>query len=114
MDRPQNLLAAGWCRPSLRPVYAAARQASLLLPAQQRIHRRYYGPRQQRLAVETASVQYDAQVQSPPQLIASTLFADGAAAFIVGREGAWRFEAAGMSLVPDSRDLLRMSPDTEC
>ncbi|MBP6902221.1 MAG: hypothetical protein KBC73_19180 [Burkholderiaceae bacterium] len=65
------------------------------------------------VAVETASVQYDPQVQSPSQLIASSLFADGAAAFVVGREGAWQFEAAGMSLVPDSRDLLRMSPDVE-
>lgn len=65
------------------------------------------------VAVETASVQYDSRVTSPSQLVASALFADGAAAFVVGREGPWRFDSAGMSLVPGSRELLRMSPDTE-
>lgn len=65
------------------------------------------------VAVETASVQYDPSATDPSSLVASALFGDGGAAFIVSREGSWRFEATGMSLVPNSRDMLRMSPDTQ-
>jgi predicted naringenin-chalcone synthase len=45
--------------------------------------------------------------------VASILFADGAAAFILAPEGDWAFTGAGMSLVPGTEDMLRMAPDTE-
>ncbi len=64
------------------------------------------------VAVETASTQYDCKVTEVSHLVASVLFADGAAAFVVARDGIWKFEAAGTSLVPGSRPMLRMSPDT--
>ncbi|MDE2039829.1 MAG: hypothetical protein KGO96_08605 [Elusimicrobia bacterium] len=63
------------------------------------------------VAVETASIQYDCRVTDIGHLIASVLFADGAGAFVLAPEGEWRFERAGMSLVPGSRDMLRMAPD---
>lgn len=65
------------------------------------------------VAVETASIQYDPIATDISTLVASALFADGAAAFILAREGDWVFEATGMSLVPGSQAMLRMSPDTE-
>jgi predicted naringenin-chalcone synthase len=65
------------------------------------------------VAVEVASLQYDAVVDDMSTLVASVLFADGAGAFVVAPEGPWRFERAGMSLVPDTRPMLRMAPDTE-
>jgi predicted naringenin-chalcone synthase len=64
------------------------------------------------VAVETASSQYDAVVQDVSHLVATVLFADGAAAFIVAPEGIWKLDRAGMTLVPDSRHMLRMTPDT--
>jgi predicted naringenin-chalcone synthase len=64
------------------------------------------------VAVETATCQYDPVVDDVSHLVATALFADGAAAFVVAPEGTWRFERAGMSLVPDTRAMLRMSPDT--
>ena len=65
------------------------------------------------VAVEVASLQYDAVVDDMSTLISSVLFADGAAAFVVAPTGRWRFERAGMSLVPDTRAMLRMAPDAE-
>jgi len=65
------------------------------------------------VAVETASVQYDPVATDMSSLIASSLFADGAGAFILAPEGPWAYRASGMSLVPDSQDALRMSPDLE-
>ena len=65
------------------------------------------------VAVETASVQYDPQATDISSLIASSLFADGAAAFILAPEGEWVYKASGMSLVPDTADKQRMSPDLE-
>lgn len=65
------------------------------------------------VAVEVASLQYDAVVDDMSTLVSSVLFADGAGAFIVAPTGTWRFERAGMSLVPDTRSMLRMAPDTE-
>lgn len=64
------------------------------------------------VAVETASTQYDCTVTEVSHLVASALFADGAAAFIVAPEGTWKMELAGMSLVPGSGAMLRMAPDT--
>jgi predicted naringenin-chalcone synthase len=65
------------------------------------------------VAVETASVQYDPAATDISSLIASSLFADGAAAFILAPEGEWISKATGMSLVPDTEDWLMMSPDLE-
>lgn len=65
------------------------------------------------VAVETASIQYDPLVTDLSTLVASVLFADGAAAFILAPEGDWAFEATGMSLVPGTCEMLRMSPDTQ-
>jgi predicted naringenin-chalcone synthase len=65
------------------------------------------------VAVETASVQYDPLATDVSSLIASSLFADGAAAFIIAPEGEWVYRASGMSLVPDTQDHLRMTPDLE-
>jgi predicted naringenin-chalcone synthase len=65
------------------------------------------------VAVETASVQYDPMATDISSLIASSLFADGAAAFILAPEGEWVYKTSGMSLVPDTQDMLQMSPDLE-
>src|SRR4051794_30850714 len=65
------------------------------------------------VAVETASVQYDPLATDVSSLIASSLFADGAAAFIIAPEGEWVYRASGMSLVPGTADWLMMSPDLE-
>ena len=65
------------------------------------------------VAVETASVQYDPMATDISSLIATSLFADGAAAFILAPEGEWVYKASGMSLVPDTADWLLMSPDLE-
>jgi predicted naringenin-chalcone synthase len=65
------------------------------------------------VAVETASVQYDPHATDMSSLIASSLFADGAAAFILAPEGEWVYRASGMSLVPGTADKLKMSPDLE-
>jgi predicted naringenin-chalcone synthase len=65
------------------------------------------------VAVETASIQYDPIATDISSLVASILFADGAAAFILAPEGDWVFEATGMSLVPETQTMLRMAPDTE-
>lgn len=65
------------------------------------------------VAVETASIQYDPLATDVSSIVASILFADGAAAFILAPEGDWAYEASGMSLVPDTQTMLRMSPDTE-
>ncbi|MFA5912133.1 MAG: hypothetical protein WC830_01105 [Burkholderiales bacterium] len=64
------------------------------------------------VAVETASIQYDPLVTDMSSIVASILFADGAAAFILAPEGEWSYEASGMSLVPDTHEMLRMAPDT--
>jgi chalcone synthase/acridone synthase len=65
------------------------------------------------VAVETTSVQYDPSATDVSALVASVLFADGAAAFIIAPEGEWAYEATGMSLVPGTENMLRMSPDRE-
>ena len=64
------------------------------------------------VAVETASIQYDPLATDVSTIVASVLFADGAAAFILAPEGDWAFEATGMSIVPDTQTMLSMSPDT--
>lgn len=64
-------------------------------------------------AVETATLQYDPHVTDVSHLVATSLFADGAAAVVLAPDGPWRFENAGMSLVPGTRELLRMQPDLD-
>ncbi|WP_338849748.1 hypothetical protein V8J88_11875 [Massilia sp. W12] len=66
------------------------------------------------VAVELASVQYNITETDMSSLVSSALFSDGAGAVVIGSgPGRWRFEQAGMSLVPDSRHLLGLTPDYE-
>jgi predicted naringenin-chalcone synthase len=65
------------------------------------------------VAVETPSIHYDPTVTEISGIVSHVLFGDGAAAFILAPEGAWAFEAMGMSLVPETSEMLRMAPDTE-
>ncbi|MGE0708946.1 MAG: hypothetical protein AB7N76_23695 [Planctomycetota bacterium] len=62
------------------------------------------------VAGESASTHYNPVDTDVSTLVASALFSDGAAAFVLAPEGRWRFEAAGMSLVPDSRHMLTFAP----
>jgi predicted naringenin-chalcone synthase len=62
-------------------------------------------------AVETPSIQYDPTATDVSSLVASILFGDGAAAFIIAPEGEWIWEASGMSLVPGTEEMLSMGPD---
>ena len=62
------------------------------------------------VGVEVASLQSDEAAQDPQSLVAYSLFADGAGAFIVASEGSWRFSDAGMSVIAGSGHLLGMQP----
>jgi predicted naringenin-chalcone synthase len=62
------------------------------------------------VAVETSSIQYDPAATDISTLIASSMFGDGAAAFILAPEGEWIYKATGMSLVPETGDELKMPP----
>ncbi len=62
------------------------------------------------VAAESATTHYSPVETDVSTLIANCLFSDGAAAFILGPDGPWRYERSGMSLVPGSRELLRMVP----
>jgi predicted naringenin-chalcone synthase len=65
------------------------------------------------VAVETPSIQYDPVATDVSSHVASVLFGDGASAFVLAREGAWAYEATGMSLVPNSSEMLRMAPNVD-
>jgi len=65
------------------------------------------------VAVETPSIQYDPLANDVSSQVASVLFGDGAAAFVLARDGDWVYEATGMSLVPNSREMLRMAPNVD-
>lgn len=62
------------------------------------------------VGVEVASLQSDEAAQDSQSLVAYSLFADGAGAFIVASEGSWRFSDAGMSVIAGSGHLLGMQP----
>jgi predicted naringenin-chalcone synthase len=62
------------------------------------------------VAVEVASTHYDITSVDTSSLVAHSLFADGAAAIVLAPEGKWKYEETGMSLVPDSKDLLKFTP----
>jgi predicted naringenin-chalcone synthase len=62
------------------------------------------------VAVEIASTHYDVTAVDPSSLVAGSLFADGAAAAVLAPEGQWRYEQTGMSLIPNSTDLLGLNP----
>jgi predicted naringenin-chalcone synthase len=64
------------------------------------------------VAVEVASTHYDVNAVDPSSLVAYSLFADGAAAMVLAPEGQWRYEQTGMSLLPNSTDLLGLKPPT--
>lgn len=65
------------------------------------------------VAVELASVQYNIAHTDISNLVASSLFSDGAGAALVGSDGEWAFDHAGMSLVPNSKHLLQLTPEFE-
>lgn len=62
------------------------------------------------IACEVASTHYDVNATDVSSLVAHSLFADGAAAMIVGVDGPWRYRRAGMSLAPESEHLLGLVP----
>jgi len=62
------------------------------------------------IAVEVASTHYDLNATDPSSLVAHSLFADGAAAMVIGRDGPWRYTQTGMSLVANSHHLLQLAP----
>ncbi len=62
------------------------------------------------VAAESPSTHYSPVETDISTLVAHCLFSDGAAALILGPEGAWRMDSAGMHLVPGSRELLQMVP----
>ncbi len=65
------------------------------------------------VAVEMSSVQYNIIDTDISSLISSSLFSDGAGAAIIAPEGPWLFQKAGMSLVPNSKHMLRLNPNFE-
>ncbi len=62
------------------------------------------------VAAEVPSSHYDVNAIDLSSLVASSLFADGAAAMILSDSGTWKYTHTGMSLVPDSTELLGLIP----
>ncbi|MCP5467845.1 MAG: hypothetical protein H7A32_01075 [Deltaproteobacteria bacterium] len=62
------------------------------------------------VAMEMAMTHYDPVDTHISTLVASSLFGDGAAAVVVAPEGKWKFEKAGMTVIPGTKDLLRFTP----
>jgi predicted naringenin-chalcone synthase len=65
------------------------------------------------VAVELSSMQYNILETDLSSLVSSSLFSDGAGAAIVGTGGKWSFDQSGMSLIPDTKHLLSLTPDFE-
>lgn len=65
------------------------------------------------VAAEATSLHYSPTDTAASTLVANALFADGAAAAVVGPDGPWRLDRAGMRLVPNTRDLLRLTPPAD-
>ncbi len=64
------------------------------------------------VAMEASSTLFDFVDPQISSLLANALFGDGAAALVIAPEGRWRFERAGMSLIPGTREMLRFAPPT--
>ncbi len=64
------------------------------------------------VALEAASTLFDFTDTQVSTLLANALFGDGAAAVVIAPEGSWRFERAGMTLVPDTPHMLTFEPPT--
>jgi predicted naringenin-chalcone synthase len=62
------------------------------------------------VALEASSGHYDVVDTAASSLVANALFADGAAAMIIAEDGPWRFQDAGMHLVPHSKGMLTFEP----
>jgi predicted naringenin-chalcone synthase len=62
------------------------------------------------VAVEVSSTHYDVSAVDDSSLVAHSLFADGAAAIVLAPQGRWKYKQTGMSLVPDSTELLGLYP----
>lgn len=65
------------------------------------------------VAMESASTLFDFVDPQISTLLANALFGDGAAAVVVAPEGRWKFDRAGASIVPNTRDLLTFTPALE-
>lgn len=65
------------------------------------------------VAVELSTMQYNIIETDMSSLVSSSLFSDGAGAALVGTGGEWSFDESGMSLVPNSKHLLSLTPDFE-
>jgi predicted naringenin-chalcone synthase len=64
------------------------------------------------VALELALTHYEPVDTEITTLVANGLFGDGAAALVIAPEGRWRFDRAGMSLVPQTERYLRFGPPT--
>lgn len=64
------------------------------------------------VAMELALTHFEPVDTEVTTLVANGLFADGAAAIVMAPEGRWRFERAGMSIVPETRSYLTFAPPT--
>jgi predicted naringenin-chalcone synthase len=62
------------------------------------------------VAVEVSSTHYDVTATDDSSLVAHSLFADGAAAIVLAPSGRWKYKETGMSIVPDSTELLGLYP----
>lgn len=62
------------------------------------------------VAVEVPSTHITPLSIDAESLVAQALFADGASAIVVAREGSWKFTQSGMSVVPESEHLLGLRP----
>jgi len=62
------------------------------------------------VACEVASTHMNYKTTEMQHMVAQCLFTDGAASIVVGREGLWKFESTGSSIVPNSSNLLGLRP----
>ncbi len=62
------------------------------------------------VAAESPTTHYAPGETDISTLVATCLFSDGATAVVLGPDGPWRFDSAGMMLVPDSSTLATMVP----
>jgi predicted naringenin-chalcone synthase len=62
------------------------------------------------VAVESPSSQMQRYLTAPEMVVAQSLFADGAAAIVVTREGKWKYIETGCYVIEDSTHLLGLRP----
>lgn len=59
---------------------------------------------------EVATLHFNEDITDGSQMVAHSLFSDGAGAFIISTKGEWKLADSGMCLIPDSTHLLAMEP----